>query len=73
MSLSPEFAALAARMPPTMRHVLVDGGDPSDVAVEQQMVGRVHRIGQKRQSHVHRIVVEGTFEPRVVTERFAGV
>ena len=40
-----------------------------DVAVEQQMVGRVHRIGQTRQTHVHRVVISGTFEPVLASER----
>ena len=33
-------------------HVVIVEPQP-DVAVEQQMVGRVHRIGQTRQTHVH--------------------
>ena len=42
------------------------------MAVQQQMVGRVHRIGQTRQSHVHRVVVDGSFELRLATERVGG-
>ena len=34
-TLSPEFAALASRMPPTLKRILVDGGDPSEVVVDQ--------------------------------------
>ena len=40
-----------------------------DVAVEQQMIGRVHRIGQTRQTHVHRVMVGGTFEEQLAVER----
>lgn len=49
-------------------HVVIVEPQP-DVATEQQMIGRVHRIGQTRQTHVHRIVVEGTFEPHVAAAR----
>ena len=52
-------------------HVIVVEPQP-DVATEQQMVGRVHRIGQTRQTHVHRLVVRGSFEPELATERVAG-
>ena len=52
-------------------HVIIVEPQP-DVAVEQQMVGRVHRIGQTRQTHVHRLVVSGTFEPALATERLGG-
>ena len=41
----------------------------TDVAIEQQMVGRVHRIGQTRQTHIHRVVVGGTFESTITVER----
>ena len=53
-------------------HVIIVEPQP-DVATEQQMVGRVHRIGQTRQTHVHRLVVDGSFEPTIATERLAGV
>ena len=49
-------------------HVIIVEPQP-DVATEQQMIGRVHRIGQTRQTHVHRIVVEGTFEPHLAKAR----
>ena len=49
-------------------HVIICEPQP-DVAVEQQMVGRVHRIGQTRQTHVHRVVISGTFEPVLASER----
>ena len=49
-------------------HVIICEPQP-DVAVEQQMVGRVHRIGQTRQTHVHRVVISGTFEPFLASER----
>jgi hypothetical protein len=52
-------------------HVIIVEPQP-DVAVEQQMVGRVHRIGQTRQTHVHRLVVAGSFELTLATERLAG-
>lgn len=39
------------------------------VAVELQMIGRVHRIGQKRQTHVYRILVADSFEEHIVGER----
>ena len=52
-------------------HVVICEPQP-DVAVEQQMVGRVHRIGQTRQTHVHRVVVDGSFEPALVSERLGG-
>ena len=42
-----------------------------DAATEQQMIGRVHRIGQTRQTHVHRIVVRGSFEEGLGAERQA--
>lgn len=34
-------------------------------AVEQQTIGRVHRIGQKRRSFVHRFVVRQTIEDKL--------
>ena len=40
-----------------------------DVATELQMIGRVHRIGQMRQAHVHRLAVEDSFEARLAAER----
>ena len=40
-----------------------------DVAVELQMIGRVHRIGQTRQTHVHRLVAAGSFEEPLAEER----
>merc|ERR1712185_872139 len=52
-------------------HVIIVEPQP-DVAVELQMVGRVHRIGQTRQTHVHRLVVGGSFEPVLATERLGG-
>ena len=38
-------------------------------AVEDQMIGRVHRIGQRRQTHVFRLVVKGSDEERLGLER----
>ena len=49
-------------------HVIICEPQP-DVAVEQQMVGRVHRIGQTRQTHIHHVVVSGTFEAQVAVAR----
>lgn len=37
-----------------------------DVSVERQAVGRVHRIGQTKVTYVHRIVVGGTIEDRIL-------
>lgn len=34
--------------------------------VEEQAVGRVHRIGQRKPVHVHRILVPGTVEDRIL-------
>ncbi|KAE8396793.1 P-loop containing nucleoside triphosphate hydrolase protein [Aspergillus pseudonomiae] len=34
--------------------------------VEDQAVGRVHRIGQRRPVHVHRILVSNTVEDRIL-------
>ena len=51
-------------------HVIIVEPQP-DIATELQMVGRVHRIGQTRQTHVHRLVVGGSFEPVIATERVA--
>ena len=49
-------------------HVIIVEPQP-EVAIEQQMVGRVHRIGQTRQTHVHRLVVGGSFEADLAAER----
>ena len=51
-------------------HVVIVEPQP-DVAIEQQMIGRVYRIGQMRQTHVHRVVVDGSFETVVVDDRLA--
>ena len=37
--------------------------------VDMQAMARVHRIGQSRQTHVHRFVIKGTFEPSLAAER----
>ncbi|KAE8396938.1 P-loop containing nucleoside triphosphate hydrolase protein [Aspergillus pseudonomiae] len=34
--------------------------------IEDQAVGRVHRIGQRRPVHVHRILVSNTVEDRIL-------
>ena len=34
MTTPPEFEALASAMPPSVRHVLVDGHEPSTVSVD---------------------------------------
>ena len=47
-------------------HVIVE---PQPDVAEQQMIGRVHRIGQTRQTHVHRVMVDGTFEAQLAVER----
>ena len=49
-------------------HVIIMEPQP-DVAVELQMIGRVHRIGQTRQTHVHRLVAAGSFEAPLAEER----
>jgi SNF2 family DNA or RNA helicase len=35
------------------------------------MIGRVHRIGQTRQTYVHRLCVDGSFERSLASERQA--
>ncbi|EGW30685.1 uncharacterized protein SPAPADRAFT_142059 [Spathaspora passalidarum NRRL Y-27907] len=35
--------------------------------VEDQAMDRAHRIGQEREVHVHRILIEGTVESRIMT------
>jgi len=35
-------------------------------AAEQQAVDRIHRIGQERDVHVHRLVAQGTIEEKVM-------
>ncbi|KAL0563722.1 hypothetical protein V5O48_018343 [Marasmius crinis-equi] len=35
-------------------------------AVEEQAIGRVHRIGQTRQVHVYRLVAKDTIETRIL-------
>ena len=42
-----------------------------DLATELQMIGRVHRIGQTRQTYVHRLCVDGSFERSLASERQA--
>ncbi len=37
-----------------------------DPAIQQQAIARVDRIGQRRQVHVHMILVEDTVEVRAV-------
>ena len=49
-------------------HVIIMEPQP-DVAVELQMIGRVHRIGQRRQTHVHRLAVAKSFELSLARER----
>lgn len=34
--------------------------------VEEQAMARAHRLGQQREVHVHRIIIEGTIEERIV-------
>ncbi|KAL6452086.1 ULS1 ATP-dependent helicase ULS1 [Candida maltosa Xu316] len=34
--------------------------------VEEQAMGRAHRIGQDREVHVHRVLIEGTVESRIM-------
>ena len=34
--------------------------------IEEQAIDRAHRIGQQRNVHVHRILVEGTVEDRII-------
>lgn len=34
--------------------------------VEDQAMGRAHRIGQEREVHVHRVLIEGTVESRIM-------
>ena len=52
------------------RHVIVI--EPQlDLATELQMIGRVHRIGQTRQTYVHRLCVDGSFEHSLASERQA--
>jgi uncharacterized Zn finger protein (UPF0148 family) len=36
-----------------------------DPALEAQVVSRVHRLGQQRETHVHRFVVQGTIEEAI--------
>ena len=33
--------------------------------VDEQLVGRLYRAGQKRNVHIHRLVMEGTLESRM--------
>ena len=35
-------------------------------AVEQQAFDRCHRIGQKKEVHIHRLYIEGTVEERLI-------
>ena len=52
------------------RHVVIL--EPQlDLATELQMIGRVHRIGQTRQTYVHRLCVDGSFERSLASERQA--
>lgn len=47
------------------RHVILT--EPSmKVSVEAQAVGRVHRLGQKHVTYVHRIIVDNTIEDKIV-------
>lgn len=46
-----------------MQVVLVEPG--LNPGVEAQAVGRVHRIGQASETHVHRFLVQGTVEENV--------
>ncbi|RCK58859.1 ATP-dependent helicase ULS1 [Candida viswanathii] len=34
--------------------------------VEEQAMGRAHRIGQEREVHVHRVLIQGTVESRIM-------
>ena len=52
------------------RHVVILEPQP-DAATELQMIGRVHRIGQTRQTYVHRMCVDGSFERSLAAERQA--
>ena len=52
------------------RHCIILEPQP-DLATELQMIGRVHRIGQTRQTYVHRLCVDGSFERSLATERQA--
>ena len=38
-------------------------------AVEDQAVGRAWRMGQERQVYVHRMIIEGTLEEKILTSR----
>ena len=50
------------------RHVVIL--EPQlDLATELQMIGRVHRIGQTRQTFVHRLCVDGSFEVSLAGSR----
>ncbi|CAN8071847.1 unnamed protein product [Agarophyton chilense] len=41
--------------------------EPSlQIALEAQAVGRVHRIGQTRETYVHRVIVRNTIEERIL-------
>jgi len=44
----------------------------SQLRTELQMIGRVHRIGQSRQTHVHRLAIRGSGEETVAQRRAAG-
>ncbi|KDD72624.1 hypothetical protein H632_c3113p1 [Helicosporidium sp. ATCC 50920] len=46
--------------------------EPSlDPAIEQQAVARVHRIGQRKPVHIHRLVVAGSIEEAVLARQEA--
>lgn len=45
-------------------HVLL-ADPPLNPAAEQQALGRVHRIGQKKTTTVHRFLIKGTVEEKI--------
>ena len=40
-----------------------------DIGIEQQAIGRCHRIGQTRPVHVYRMMAEGTIEEDIARLR----
>ena len=61
-------AELGKLMPPSCIHDSLDLG-VVERAMELQMIGRVVRIGQARQTHVYRLVARGGDEEAVGIER----